>query len=99
MLGQVQASPHIIMVQRMQLVMLMMDPTERSIPPIRMAKVCPTLTMARGPACRARLKRLVGFKKVGDRIAATIKSPTNPMKTAANCPLGRNHHIQLGGEV
>lgn len=56
------------------------DPTERSMPPIRMTKVIPTLMMRPSPIWRPTTVRLPAVKKYGDAIERKI---TSRMTTAA----------------
>jgi hypothetical protein len=50
------------------------EPTERSMPPVRMTKSCPTERMAKTATCRTRLSRLVSVKKsLVVRMSAAMK--------------------------
>ena len=53
------------------------DPIDKSIPAVRIAKVCPTLTNPSGTTCRKRFWILREVRNISDRKLVAMIKPTN----------------------
>src|SRR6266700_66142 len=56
------------------------EPTERSIPPVMITRPRPMLKMPKAPICRARFCRLIDWRKLGLIIATMTQRATRRMK-------------------
>ena len=61
------------------------EPTDRSIPRVRMTKVMPVARMPTIETCRSTLSRFGTVRKRGDRNEAAMTSSTRAAKTPTRC--------------